>query len=262
MSAEPAISPVPARMPTTRFGSTKRPTVRRRDMRGVPVVILTTRGRKAGALRKAPLMRVTDGEKYAVVASKGGAPEHPVWYLNLLADPEVTLQDKASSAGTSRRRRPVPSVNSGGHGPLKCGRTTTSTRPRRTGRFRSSCSNRSPDDVLRSSSTPDQTIHRNSAPSWDVATIRSRPADGGTNTSEAAQMTVLTPTRHLRWQQGRRASPGRCPGSRRHPGPADRSVATGTLNAAPWFTRRRDPDAAGGSKAGESRGHNVGWQIR
>ena len=65
------------------------------DMRGVPVVILTTRGRKTRALRKAPLMRVTDGEKYAVVASLGGAPEHPVWYLNLLADPVVTLQDKA-----------------------------------------------------------------------------------------------------------------------------------------------------------------------
>ena len=39
-------------------------------------------------------MRVTDGERYAVIASLGGAPEHPVWYLNLLADPEVTLQDK------------------------------------------------------------------------------------------------------------------------------------------------------------------------
>jgi deazaflavin-dependent oxidoreductase (nitroreductase family) len=65
------------------------------DNRGVPVVILTTRGRKTGALRKAPLMRVTDGEKYAVVASLGGAPEHPVWYLNLLADPVVTLQDKS-----------------------------------------------------------------------------------------------------------------------------------------------------------------------
>ena len=64
------------------------------DMRGVPVIILTTRGRKSGALRKAPLMRVTDGERYAVIASLGGAPEHPVWYLNLLADPEVTLQDK------------------------------------------------------------------------------------------------------------------------------------------------------------------------
>ena len=65
------------------------------DLRGVPVVILTTRGRKTGALRKSPLMRVTDGGRYAVVASKGGADEHPVWYLNLLADPDVTLQDKA-----------------------------------------------------------------------------------------------------------------------------------------------------------------------
>ncbi|MET0964950.1 MAG: nitroreductase family deazaflavin-dependent oxidoreductase [Nakamurella sp.] len=67
---------------------------RRGDLSGVPVIILTTRGRKSGALRKAPLMRVTDGERYAVVASLGGAPQHPVWYLNLLADPEVTLQDK------------------------------------------------------------------------------------------------------------------------------------------------------------------------
>ena len=65
------------------------------DLRGVPVIILTTRGRKTGALRKTPLMRVADGDRYAVVASLGGAPEHPVWYLNLLADPVVTLQDKA-----------------------------------------------------------------------------------------------------------------------------------------------------------------------
>ena len=65
------------------------------DLRGVPVIVLTTRGRKTGALRKTPLMRVADGDKYAVVASLGGAPEHPVWYLNLLADPVVTLQDKA-----------------------------------------------------------------------------------------------------------------------------------------------------------------------
>lgn len=64
-------------------------------LRGVPTIILTTRGRKSGALRKLPLMRVNDGDRYAVIASKGGAPEHPVWYLNLLADPEVTLQDLA-----------------------------------------------------------------------------------------------------------------------------------------------------------------------
>ena len=65
------------------------------DMRGVPVVILSTRGRKSGAIRKMPLMRVTDGERYAVIASLGGAPKHPVWYLNLQADPVVALQDKA-----------------------------------------------------------------------------------------------------------------------------------------------------------------------
>ena len=65
------------------------------DNRGVPVVILSTRGRKTGAIRKMPLMRVTDGEKYAVIASLGGAPKHPVWYLNLQADPVVTLQDRA-----------------------------------------------------------------------------------------------------------------------------------------------------------------------
>lgn len=64
-------------------------------LRGVPTVVLTTVGRKTGTIRKTPLMRVTDGQRYAVVASKGGAPEHPVWYLNILADPDVTLQDKA-----------------------------------------------------------------------------------------------------------------------------------------------------------------------
>ena len=68
---------------------------RRGDLQGVPVIILTTRGRKSGALRKAPLMRVKHGEQYAAIASLGGAPAHPVWYLNLLADPVVTLQDQA-----------------------------------------------------------------------------------------------------------------------------------------------------------------------
>jgi deazaflavin-dependent oxidoreductase (nitroreductase family) len=62
-------------------------------LRGAPCVILWTRGRRSGALRKAPLMRVEHEGRYAVVASLGGAPQHPVWYLNLLADPEVSLQD-------------------------------------------------------------------------------------------------------------------------------------------------------------------------
>ena len=63
------------------------------ELNGVPVVILTTRGRHTGKLRKSPLMRVEHDGTYAVVASMGGAPKHPVWYLNLLADPDVTVQD-------------------------------------------------------------------------------------------------------------------------------------------------------------------------
>jgi deazaflavin-dependent oxidoreductase (nitroreductase family) len=63
------------------------------DLMGQPCIILWTRGRHSGRVRKTPLMRVTDGERYAVVASLGGAPKHPVWYLNLVADPRVSLQD-------------------------------------------------------------------------------------------------------------------------------------------------------------------------
>ncbi|MYW01914.1 nitroreductase family deazaflavin-dependent oxidoreductase [Streptomyces sp. SID3343] len=64
-------------------------------MRGLPVVILTTVGAKSGKLRKSPLMRVEKDGAYAVVASQGGAPKHPVWYHNLVADPRVELQDGA-----------------------------------------------------------------------------------------------------------------------------------------------------------------------
>jgi deazaflavin-dependent oxidoreductase (nitroreductase family) len=62
-------------------------------LRGMPVIILTSRGSKSGKIRKTPLMRVEHEGSYAVVASKGGAPEHPVWYYNLVADPHVELQD-------------------------------------------------------------------------------------------------------------------------------------------------------------------------
>lgn len=61
---------------------------------GLPVIILTTRGNKSGKVRKTPLMRVEHDGEYALVASMGGAPQHPVWYHNLKADPAaVTLQD-------------------------------------------------------------------------------------------------------------------------------------------------------------------------
>ncbi|MFC7617208.1 nitroreductase family deazaflavin-dependent oxidoreductase [Actinokineospora soli] len=62
-------------------------------MRGKPVVLLTTRGAKSGKIRKTPLMRVEHEGRYAVVASLGGAPKHPVWYHNIKADPHVELQD-------------------------------------------------------------------------------------------------------------------------------------------------------------------------
>lgn len=62
-------------------------------MQGKPVVILTTIGAKSGTLRKIPLMRVEHDGEYAVVASQGGAPKHPVWYYNLKAHPHVELQD-------------------------------------------------------------------------------------------------------------------------------------------------------------------------
>jgi deazaflavin-dependent oxidoreductase (nitroreductase family) len=61
---------------------------------GLPVIILTTRGNKSGKIRKTPLMRVEHDGEYALVASMGGAPKHPVWYFNLKSDPSaVTIQD-------------------------------------------------------------------------------------------------------------------------------------------------------------------------
>ena len=61
--------------------------------RGKPVVVVTMRGHKSGKVRKAALMKVEHDGRYALVASKGGDPNHPGWYHNLVADPDVTLQD-------------------------------------------------------------------------------------------------------------------------------------------------------------------------
>ena len=61
---------------------------------GLPVIIVTNRGWKTGAVRKTPLMRVADGRNYILVASQGGAPKHPYWYHNLKADPNVEIRDK------------------------------------------------------------------------------------------------------------------------------------------------------------------------
>jgi len=63
---------------------------------GLPIIVVTMRGNKSGKVRKVALMRVEHNGEYALVASKGGSPQNPVWYYNLLANPnEVTLQDGA-----------------------------------------------------------------------------------------------------------------------------------------------------------------------
>lgn len=71
--------------------------------RGYPTLLLTTRGRKTGKLRRTALIYGVDGENYVLVASNGGSPTHPLWYLNLVADPNVELQVKANTfAGRAR----------------------------------------------------------------------------------------------------------------------------------------------------------------
>ena len=62
-------------------------------LRGLPVIIVTNTGWKTGAIRKTPLMKVTDGKRYILIASQGGAPNHPLWYHNLKADSKVEIRD-------------------------------------------------------------------------------------------------------------------------------------------------------------------------
>jgi deazaflavin-dependent oxidoreductase (nitroreductase family) len=66
------------------------------SLRGVPVIVVTSMGAKSGKLRKNPVMRVEHDGSYAAVASKGGAPEHPDWYGNLLGQPLVEVQDETA----------------------------------------------------------------------------------------------------------------------------------------------------------------------
>ncbi len=76
---------------------------------GLPVIIVTNRGRKTGAIRKTPLMRAKDGDSYILVASRGGAPKHPLWYHNLKAEPKVEIRDEAE-VYSMRVREVVDSV--------------------------------------------------------------------------------------------------------------------------------------------------------
>ena len=76
---------------------------------GLPVIVMTNRGWKTGAIRKTPLMRVADGNNYILVASQGGAPTHPKWYHNLKADPNVEIRDQ-TKVYAMRVREVVDSV--------------------------------------------------------------------------------------------------------------------------------------------------------
>ena len=72
-------------------------------MRGMPVIIVTTRGARTGKLRKVPLMRVEHDGEYAAVASQGGAPKNPLWYFNLVADPRVEVRDGTTVTAMTAR---------------------------------------------------------------------------------------------------------------------------------------------------------------
>jgi deazaflavin-dependent oxidoreductase (nitroreductase family) len=63
--------------------------------RGTTILLLTTTGRTSGEARTTPLIHVVDGDRWVVIASKGGAPDHPAWYKNLEADPEATIEVEA-----------------------------------------------------------------------------------------------------------------------------------------------------------------------
>ena len=74
---------------------------------GLPVIIVTNKGWKTGAVRKTPLMRVVDGNNYILVASQGGAPDHPRWFHNLKAEPNVEIRDEAEVRPMRVREVPV-----------------------------------------------------------------------------------------------------------------------------------------------------------
>lgn len=73
------------------------------ELKGRPVILLTTIGAKSGKIRKTPLMRVEHNGEYAVVASLGGAPKNPVWYYNIKSHPQVELQDGTESGDYESR---------------------------------------------------------------------------------------------------------------------------------------------------------------
>ena len=110
-------------------------------LRGMPVVVMTSRGNKSGKLRKTPVMRVEHDGRYAAVASLGGAPKNPVWYHNLIADPHVELQDGTVTMDMVARETTGDERAEWWSAPWRPIPTTPSTSNGRPGSSRSSCSN-------------------------------------------------------------------------------------------------------------------------
>ena len=102
-------------------------------LNGKPVIVLTCKGAKSGKIRKMPLMRIEHDGSYAVVASNAGAPTHPFWYYNIVANPLVELQDgaiKTRDAGPrSLRGRKERVVEARGRRLFRIPRLPSSRRP-------------------------------------------------------------------------------------------------------------------------------------
>lgn len=117
------------------------------ELKGKPVILLTTIGAKTGKIRKTPLMRVEHDGEYAVVASLGGAPKHPVWYHNIKAHPRVELQDGTVTREYEAREVTGDEKATWWSARWRRGPTTPTTSAKPTARSRCSCSPRFPDSA-------------------------------------------------------------------------------------------------------------------
>ena len=104
--------------------------------RGSKILLLTTKGRKSGEPRTKPLIYEQDGDRYVIVASKGGTPEHPSWYRTCRMTRTSSSRCLTTCSQRVRAPRWARSASGCGNSSTSSGRTTTATRRRPSGRFR------------------------------------------------------------------------------------------------------------------------------
>jgi len=167
---------------------------------GIPVIIVTMKGRNSGNVRKIALMRVEHDGEYALVASMGGAPTNPVWYYNLVADPRnVTVQDGPAPFEVTVREVPAMSARCGGPVQWRCSRTTPGTRRRQRARF--PCS--SPHRAERRWSTLGRNVGAPSLRSWpSVALSLATPSERFEYHPRRSSASIA-PDDARRWMAGR-----------------------------------------------------------